>query len=162
MKLSTKTKYTLSALLVIADSQDAKCVSLNTISKTTQLSSSYLEQLFIRLKKANLINSNKGNLGGYCLVRKPEEISILDIMNAVNEKIDICGEPNKKTTNTDNNLENYVCASSSIWAELEKKVTEYFSTITLKDIMQHKCCGINITKPINPKNKELKNDTINT
>ncbi len=158
MKLSTKTKYTLSALLVIAESQDAKCVSLNTISKTTQLSSSYLEQLFIRLKKANLIGSNKGNLGGYSLSKKPEEISILDIMNAVSEKIDICGDATKKN----NNKDTYICASSSIWVELEKKVTEYFSTITLKNIMQHKCCGINITKPINAINKELKNDTINT
>ena len=76
MKLSTKTKYTLSALLVIAESQDAKCVSLNTISKTTQLSSSYLEQLFIRLIAEfgfNMVASDKISLDRRIKDTRPAE-----------------------------------------------------------------------------------------
>lgn len=138
MKLSTKTKYALSALLSIYMANEEKrkklknneetqcCVSLSCISRYTNLPSSYLEQLFIKLKKANLISSTKGNLGGYVLTKDIKEISILDVMNAVGEKIEI-GSQNSKGA--------VCCPTHLVWNNLASTLQNYFKMFTLKDII---------------------------
>ncbi len=83
MKLSTKGRYGLRAFVDIAIYSEKEPVSLAEVAKRQDISISYLEQLMTKLKKANLVESVRGASGGYVLTRKPEEISVGDVLRAL-------------------------------------------------------------------------------
>lgn len=88
MKLSTKGRYAMVALVDIALSQDDGRVSLNEISERQDISLAYLEQLFVKLRRAGLVASVRGPGGGYSLARPASEIRIGDVLRAVDETVD--------------------------------------------------------------------------
>lgn len=87
MKFSTKTTYGLRAIICLAQNSSQGSVSLSVIAKEKNISLKYLERLFSRLKKASLIKSEKGASGGYKLIKKSDEISVYEIIEALEGKI---------------------------------------------------------------------------
>lgn len=88
MKLSTKGRYAMVALCDIALQQGTDLVSLGDIAKRQDISLPYLEQLFVKLRRADLVSSVRGPGGGYRLSRAPSEIRVVDILSAVDETVD--------------------------------------------------------------------------
>jgi Rrf2 family iron-sulfur cluster assembly transcriptional regulator len=132
MKLSTKGRYAVMAMIDIAKYQDQdKYISLYNISKRNV---SYLEQLFIKLRKASLVESVKGSKGGYRLGRNADSIFILDIVSAVDEKIELLRCDNKGVGCTNNNK---LCESHDLWSNLMININDYLGSISLLNVLNH-------------------------
>ena len=133
MKLTSKGRYAIMAMADIANNNVKRPTSLSEISLRQGISLSFLEQLFLRLKKNNLVQSSRGPNGGYVLSRAPEEIKLLNIINAVDEKIQTvkCKRESKKGCNG----KSIKCITHNLWDELEIHINNFFERNTLKDII---------------------------
>ena len=108
-------------------------ISLNEISLRQGISLSFLEQLFLRLKKSELVQSTRGPNGGYLLSKAPEEIKLSSIISAVDEKVKTvkCKKESKKGCNG----KLIKCITHNLWDELESHINSFFEKNTLKDII---------------------------
>ncbi|MDP8567214.1 Rrf2 family transcriptional regulator [Methylophilus aquaticus] len=135
MRLTTKGRFAVTAMLDIALFEADKPVTLAGISERQSISLSYLEQLFSRLRKQGLVSSVRGPGGGYRIAKSHHEISVSDIITAVDEQIDAtqCG-------GHENCHEEGRCMTHDLWAALNGKILEYLSGISLADMveLQHK------------------------
>ena len=133
MKLTSKGRYAVMAMADLAKNNAKKPVSLIEISLRQGISLSFLEQLFLRLKKNNLVHSTRGPHGGYVLSRNSEEIKLSSIINAVDEKIKTvkCKKESKKGCNG----KSVKCITHDLWDDLENHVNSFFEKNTLKDIV---------------------------
>jgi Rrf2 family iron-sulfur cluster assembly transcriptional regulator len=130
MKLSTKGRYSVRAMCLLAQSKNS--VSLSEISKKEKISLDYLEQLFNKLKKQKLVKSTRGPKGGYVLAKSPEKISMGDIISAVGEEVQINNCQAKKCSRIG------TCPSSVLWQEMDKKINQTLNTVTLADLVKNK------------------------
>ena len=137
MRITTKGRYGLRAVIVLASVSGDKPVPIRYIAEKEELSPEFLEQIFFRLKKAGIIRSTRGAGGGFKLNKKPEDISILDIMLAVGEDINLSPCETSKSTVCDR-IES--CRTSSVWQKGTQMMRDYFNSITLKDAMEN-CLG---------------------
>ncbi|QCU90593.1 Rrf2 family transcriptional regulator [Thiomicrorhabdus sediminis] len=130
MKLTSKGRYAVTAMIDIALNQEKGAITLALISERQGISLSYLEQLFSKLKKAELVSSARGPGGGYRLGRLANEISISDIIRAVDESVDArkCG--GKANCHGGNQ-----CLSHQLWSELSDTIDSFLKNITLHDIV---------------------------
>ena len=130
MKLSTKGKYGVKAMVELAIHYGETPVSIKTISQRQNISEYYLEQLFSPLRKAELIKSIRGAQGGYILNREPKEIKVSDVMYVLEGPIEIaeCIE-GTVCDNID------CCATRLLWAKIKKSIDEVMEGITLQDIV---------------------------
>ena len=130
MKLTTKGRYAIVAMIDIALFQKKTPISLSEISKRQDISLSYLEQLFSKLKTKSLVKSVRGPGGGYKLDREASEITLFEIITAVDENLDQtqCGG----AMNCNNNKP---CLTHYIWTDLTKKINEHMKSITLNDTL---------------------------
>ncbi len=144
MKLTSKGRYAVMAMADLAKNCDRKPTSLAEISIRQGISLSFLEQLFLRLKKNNLVLSSRGAYGGYLLSKAPEEIKLSSIIHAVDEKIKTvkCKKESKKGCNG----KSIKCITHDLWDDLETHINSFFEKNTLKDI---------VNKFNKNKNKEL-------
>lgn len=134
MRLTTKGRFAVTAMLDLAIYETEKPVTLAGISERQHISLSYLEQLFSRLRKQGLVASARGPGGGYRLAKQLHEITLAHIISAVNETVDAtqCG-------GTENCHGEGPCLTHELWVALNKKISEYLSSITLADLVtQHK------------------------
>lgn len=133
MKISTKTRYAIMAMVDIAYYSNGNPVNLADISRRENIAVNYLEQIFVYLRKNNLVESTKGPGGGYRLTKNPDQISIADVMNSldINLKMTRCGTTKDKKCLTDS----IKCMTHSLWKGLELNIKDYFSTITLQDVI---------------------------
>ena len=133
MKLSSKGRYAVMAMADLAKNNDKTPISLSEISLRQGISLSFLEQLFLRLKKNNLVLSSRGSRGGYVLSKSPEEIKLSSIINAVDEKIKTvkCKRESKRGCNGKSSK----CITHDLWDDLESHINNFFETNTLKDII---------------------------
>ena len=133
MKLSTKGRYAVMAMADLAKYNVKKPPSLAEISLRQGISISYLEQLFLKLRKNNLVQSVRGPAGGYVLSKPPEEIKLLNIINAVDEKIETlkCRKESKRGCNH----KSIKCITHNLWEDLEVHINKFFESNTLKDII---------------------------
>ena len=133
MKLTSKGRYAIMAMADLAKNDAKYPISLNEISLRQGISLSFLEQLFLRLKKNNLVLSSRGPNGGYVLSRSPEEIKLSSIINAVNENIKTvkC----KKTSKKGCNGKSIKCITHNLWFDLEIHINNFFEKNTLRDII---------------------------
>ncbi|MGB0846673.1 MAG: Fe-S cluster assembly transcriptional regulator IscR [Thiolinea sp.] len=129
MKLTTKGRYAVTAMLDLALHNGGQPVSLADISERQDISLSYLEQLFSKLRRAGLVVSMRGPGGGYQLNGEPEAIVVADIISAVDESVDAtrCGgmadcQDNKR------------CLTHDLWADLSNQIRSFLSDITLADM----------------------------
>ena len=133
MKLTSKGRYAVMAMADLAKSDAKKPTSLSEISLRQGISLSFLEQLFLRLKKNNLVLSSRGSHGGYVLSRSPEEIKLSSIIHAVDEEIKTvkCKRESKKGCNG----KSIKCITHDLWDDLESHINNFFEKNTLKDII---------------------------
>ena len=133
MKLTSKGRYAVMAMADLAKNQVKEPTSLSAISLRQGISLSFLEQLFLRLKKNDLVQSTRGPRGGYTLSRAPEEIKLLSIIQAVDEKIKTvkCKKSSKKGCNG----KSIKCITHNLWDDLETHINKFFEDNTLNDIL---------------------------
>ena len=133
MKLTSKGRYAVMAMADLAKNKAQKPTSLTAISLRQGISISYLEQLFLKLRKNNLVQSARGPSGGYVLTKPPEEIKLLSIINAVDEKIKTlkCIKESKRGCNH----KSIKCITHNLWDDLEIHINKFFEDNTLNDIL---------------------------
>ena len=133
MKLTSKGRYAVMAMADLAKSSLKEPISLTEISLRQGISLSFLEQLFLRLKKSDLVLSTRGPNGGYKLSKAPEEIKLSNIINAVDERIRTvkCKKESKKGCNGKLTK----CITHNLWDDLENHIINFFEKKTLKDII---------------------------
>ena len=133
MKLSTKGRYAVMAMADLAKHYVKKPTSLTEISLRQGISISYLEQLFLKLRKNNLVQSSRGPSGGYRLTKPPEKIKLLSIIDAVDEKIKTvkCRKESKRGCNH----KSIKCITHNLWDDLETHINKFFEDNTLNDIL---------------------------
>ena len=133
MKLTSKGRYAVMAMADLAKNKVKEPTSLAEISLRQGISISYLEQLFLKLRKNNLVQSTRGPSGGYVLSKPPEEIKLLSIINAVDEKIKTvkCKKESKRGCNH----KSIKCITHNLWDDLEAHINKFFYDNTLSDIL---------------------------
>lgn len=130
MRLTTKGRFAVTALIDLALRGSEGPVTLAGISERQKISLSYLEQLFGKLRRCNLVDSVRGPGGGYCLARPVEEITVADIVRAVDESFDAtqCG-------GRENCRDEDRCMTHELWSTLNFKMYEYLTSVTLSDLV---------------------------
>ena len=133
MKLTSKGRYAVMAMADLAKSNAKEPTNLTEISLRQGISISFLEQLFLKLRKNNLVQSARGPLGGYVLSKPPGEIKLLSIISAVDEKIKTvkCRKESKKGCNG----RSIKCITHNLWDDLETHISKFFENNTLNDIL---------------------------
>ena len=136
MKLTTKGRYAVMAMADLASYQNGKPVSLNDISLRQNISLSYLEQLFSKLKNEKLVKSIRGPAGGYVLERNPKDIKISNIIFAVDEQIKTlnCKKESKKGCHG----KTVKCITHNLWDDLEQHINHFFDNVSLSDLIKQK------------------------
>lgn len=135
MRLTTKGRFAVTAMIDLALRETHGPVTLAGISQRQKISLSYLEQLFGKLRRFNIVESTRGPGGGYTLARKSNEISVADIIVAVDEPIDAtqCGGKGNCHVDEDNHGR---CMTHDLWTNLNAKMVEYLSSVSLRDLVQ--------------------------
>ena len=133
MKLTSKGRYAVMAMADLAKVDAIQPVSLTEISLRQGISISFLEQIFLKLKRSNLVISSRGPSGGYELSKSPEEIKLSSIIKAVDEKIKTVGC--KKESKKGCNGKSIKCITHDLWDDLETHINSFFEKNTLKDIV---------------------------
>ena len=133
MRLTTKGRFAVTAMVDLALRQNRGPVTLAAISERQHISLSYLEQLFGKLRRAQLVNSVRGPGGGYNLAKPAASITMADIIVAVDEPIDatLCG--GKENCGDDDKR----CMTHDLWATLNAKMHDYLSSVSLADVVAH-------------------------
>ncbi len=130
MRLTTKGRYAVTAVLDLAFHQEKGPVSLAAISERQCISLSYLEQLFAKLRRNGIVSSTRGPGGGYKLNRKADEISVSDVILAVDESVKMAG-----CEEADNCQGDYQCLTHDLWQELSNEIRGFLDGISLAEIM---------------------------
>jgi Rrf2 family iron-sulfur cluster assembly transcriptional regulator len=145
MKLTSKGRYAVMAMADLAKNNVKKPTNLTEISLRQGISIAYLEQLFLKLRKNNLVQSARGPSGGYVLSKPPGDIKLLSIIRAVDEKIKTvkCRKESKKGCNG----KSIKCITHNLWDDLEAHINKFFEDNTLNDIL---------FKEVRNKSEELK------
>lgn len=130
MKLTSKGRYAVTAMLDLAFHSQAGPVTLAQIAERQDISLSYLEQLFTRLRKQGLVSSTRGPGGGYSLTRSPERIAVAEVISAVDEVVDTT-----RCSGAINCHEGRRCLTHELWDELSRQIYSFLSDITLAGLM---------------------------
>ena len=134
MKLNTRGRYAVMALADMASFSTQNPVSLRDISLRQNISLVYLEQIFSKLKKNNIVKSIRGTNGGYILTKDPEKIKLSNIFLAVEEKIKTvqCKKESKKGCNGKLTK----CITHNLWDDLEMHINDFFDKKNLADLLK--------------------------
>ena len=135
MKLTSKGRYAVMALVDLARFDNINPVSLRDISLRQNISLDYLEQIFLKLKKNQIVKSIRGNQGGYILSKNPNDIKLKNIFHAVDEKIKTvqCKKDSKKGCNGRATK----CITHNLWDELENHINSFFEKKSLEDLLEN-------------------------
>ena len=135
MKINSKSRYAVMALADIANFNRQNPVSLRDISLRQNISLVYLEQIFSKLKKNNIVKSIRGTKGGYVLTKDPEQIKLSNIFSAVDEKIKTlqCKRESKKGCNGKLTK----CITHNLWDDLEMHINDFFDKKNLGDLLKN-------------------------
>ena len=134
MKLTSKGRYAVMALADIAAFDRNNPVPLRDISLRQNISLLYLEQIFFRLKRYNIVKSTRGTNGGYILAKNPDQIKLASILSAVDEKIKTVGC--KKDSKKGCNGKLTKCITHNLWDELELHINTFFEKKKLSDLLR--------------------------
>ncbi|MBK6850184.1 MAG: Fe-S cluster assembly transcription factor [Burkholderiales bacterium] len=132
MRLTTKGRFAVTAMIDLALREHSGPVALAAISTRQQISLSYLEQLFGKLRRHELVESTRGPGGGYTLGRKAEDITVADVIVAVDEGIDATGCGGSENCMGDDSGR---CMTHDLWTSLNAKMLEYLNSISLKSLV---------------------------
>lgn len=133
MRLTTKGRYAVTAMLDLALHATENPVPLADISQRQGISLSYLEQLFARLRKQGLVDSARGPGGGYRLSRSADEIVVADVITAIDEKVNVtrCGGKG-------NCQDGHPCLTHELWCDLSDQIHDFLSGISLGKLVQNR------------------------
>ncbi len=131
MRVSTKTRYGLRAIIELAENYKGTPIKVEEIAKRQNISEKYLEHIMLQLKKAGFIESIPGAKGGFILAKNPEEIKIIDIIVALEGNLSpvVC-VGNEKICSLSK-----ICPAREIWKGMKEKIVEYLSSIKLSDVL---------------------------
>lgn len=131
MRLTTKGRFAVTAMIDLAMRDGNGPITLAGISERQKISLSYLEQLFGKLRRHELVESVRGPGGGYCLAKSTDALSIADIIRAVDEPIDAtqCG-------GRENCRDEERCMTHELWTDLNSRIFDYLSSITLSQLVE--------------------------
>jgi Rrf2 family iron-sulfur cluster assembly transcriptional regulator len=131
MRLTTKGRFAVTAMIDLALRGEAGPVALASVSERQKISLSYLEQLFGKLRRYKLVDSVRGPGGGYCIARPLTMVTVADIIRAVDEQLDAtqCG-------GRENCHDEHRCMTHDLWSTLNSKMYEYLSSVTLGDLVE--------------------------
>ena len=134
MKLTSKGRYAVMALVDLARFDNINPVSLRDISLRQGISLDYLEQIFSRLRKREIVQSVRGTQGGYVLNKKAKEIKLSNIFDAVDEKVKTvkCKKESKKGCNGKTTK----CLTHNLWDELDSHINNFFEQKSLEDLVK--------------------------
>jgi Rrf2 family transcriptional regulator, iron-sulfur cluster assembly transcription factor len=130
MRLTTKGRYAVTAMLDLAIHKDSGPISLADISTRQEISLSYLEQLFAKLRRNDLVASVRGPGGGYLLSRGSEDIFVAQIIDAVNETVDATGCAGQSDCQSGE-----ICLTHHLWCDLSKQIHNFLSGISLASLV---------------------------
>lgn len=145
MKLSSKGRYAVMAMADLALHSSAKPVSLSEIADRQEISLSYLEQLFGRLRRNSLVRSVRGPGGGYLLAREPKAIRVSDIVIAVDEQL--TATRCKPGSATGCHKDHSRCITHDLWEELGNQIHLYLSSVSLADVVNRRVLGTSAVMP---------------
>ncbi len=134
MKLTTKGRYAVTAMLDLALHGQSGPVSLAEISTRQEISLSYLEQLFSKLRKQGLVASTRGPGGGYSVARNLSEVAVSQIISAVNESVDATQCAGKENCHSHGR-----CLTHDLWEGLSEQIEEFLSSVSLQDMIDRHC-----------------------
>ena len=136
MMLTTKSRYAVTSLIDIANVAANSPVNLADISIRQNISISYLEQIFAKLKNAGIVNAIKGPGGGYVLAKGLDQINIKHVIDAVEEKMMMtqCGNDLKKSCLKNNTK----CSTHNLWHNLSNHINSYLNSISIKDVIENR------------------------
>ena len=131
MRLTTKGRFAVTAMIDLAMRQHSGPVTLAGISQRQEISLSYLEQLFGKLRRHEIVESVRGPGGGYCLGRHAAEITVADVIIAVDEPLDAtqCG-------GRENCKSEHRCMTHDLWSTLNHKMLDYLASVTLSELVE--------------------------
>lgn len=132
MKLTTKGRYAVTAMLDLAIHGSESPITLADISQRQGISLSYLEQLFARLRKRGLVASTRGPGGGYRLSRPAIEIAIADVITAVDENVEVMRCGGKENCAGDSSM----CLTHELWFELSQRIHDFLGNISLGELVK--------------------------
>ena len=134
MRLSSKGRYAVMALVDLARFDNLNPVSLRDISLRQGISLNYLEQIFLKLRKHEIVQSVRGTQGGYVLNKRAKEIKLTNIFEAVDEKVKTlqCKKDSKKGCHGKSTK----CLTHNLWDELENHINNFFAEKSLDDLVQ--------------------------
>lgn len=130
MRLTTRGRYAVTALLDLALQPAEQTITLAEIAARQSISVAYLEQLFAKLKRQSLVASVRGANGGYYLARPADEITVLEIIEAVNETVDAT-----RCDHQGNCQDGAMCLTHDLWQDLSRYISDYLAKITLSDLL---------------------------
>ena len=133
MKLTSKGRYAVMAMADLAKTRTNQPINLSEISLRQGISISFLEQIFLKLKKNNLVYSSRGPSGGYLLSKSPDDIKLSSIIKAVDEKVKTVGC--KKESKKGCTGKTTKCITHNLWDDLEEHINSFFEKNTLNDIL---------------------------
>jgi len=145
VRLSTKGRYAVMAMVDLAQHGDGRPVSLADIAERQEISLSYLEQLFSKLRKGSLVKSVRGPGGGYLLAHETADVRISDIILAVDEPV----RATRCRPNSANGCKNDGgrCVTHDLWAELGNQIQLYLSSVSLADVCGRRVLGTSGFRP---------------
>ena len=131
MRLTTKGRFAVTAMMDLALRGEEGPIALASVAERQSISLSYLEQLFGKLRRHNLVESVRGPGGGYCIAKPLDKLSVADIIRAVDEQLDAtqCG-------GEENCHEAHRCMTHDLWSTLNTKMFEYLASVTLAELVE--------------------------
>ena len=147
MRLTTKSRYGARAIFDIAYNSAGMPVQIKDISNRQGIPPRYLEQIFHKLKKADIVKSVRGPGGGYVLTNDPKKITIGDVIRAIKEPIAPVFCVDSKDGHHNECSREKLCVTRQVWEEAGEKITEYFDSITIGDLCE-RAREIGITKDV--------------
>jgi Rrf2 family transcriptional regulator, cysteine metabolism repressor len=131
MKISTKGRYGLRAMVDIAVHSTGEYIPLKIIAEREDISENYLEQVFSILRKSDLVKSIRGSQGGYALSKDPSRITVGEVLRALEGQLTITGDD--PAPSQDNNIKN--CINTIVWQKVNEKINEVVDSITLENLV---------------------------
>ena len=134
MRLTTKARYAVTAMLDLALNAGDGPITLSGVSARQGISLSYLEQLFARLRKSGLVSSSRGPGGGYSLAKPADAISVVDVITSVDERVDSTGCNGQRNCRG----ENQACLTHDLWQDLSDQIYSFLNDISLGELVNRR------------------------
>lgn len=148
MRLTTKGRFAVVAMIDLALRQQRGPVTLSGISERQNISLSYLEQLFGKLRRHELVESQRGPGGGYLLARLARKITVADIIFAVDEPLDATGCRGKGHCTVGRNGHQGKCMTHDLWSALNRTMVDFLDSVTLQDLVDQQRLNQPCTGPV--------------